>query len=69
VLPEARRFEFRLAERGEVIRGKISPAIADPDLINRHLHQPAQIRVLETRVGTGRPRYAVLALPTWPSDT
>ncbi len=69
VLPAGRRFEFRLAEGSEVVRGKIGPSIADPDVINRHLHQPVQIRVLATRVGTGRPRYSLQALPTWPGET
>jgi hypothetical protein len=69
VLPEGRRFEFRRVEEGEVVRGKIGSAVGDPAVINRHLHQTVQIRVLETRVGNGKPRYTLLALPTWPSET
>ncbi len=40
----------------EVIRGKIGPAVAAPDLINQRLHQPTPISVLTTRGGNGRPR-------------
>jgi hypothetical protein len=48
-----------------MIRGRIGAAIADPDVINRHLHRAATIDVLATPVGGGRPRYALTALPTW----
>jgi hypothetical protein len=65
VLPEGRRFEFRLTEDSEVIRGKIGLAIGDPDAINRHLHEPVRIQVLATQVGNGRPRYVLMAMPAW----
>jgi hypothetical protein len=68
VLPEGRRFEVRMAERGEVIRGNIGPAVGDADAINKCLHRPVQINVHATRVGSGRPRYVLLTLPTWPAD-
>jgi hypothetical protein len=65
VLPGGRTFEFRLAEGGDVVRGKVGPAISDPDLINRHLHELVTIEVLATRVANGRPRYALIAIPAW----
>jgi hypothetical protein len=65
VLPKARRFEFQLSANGEVVRGKIGQAIADPDFINQYLHRPATITVTATRVGNGKPRYMLLALPSW----
>jgi hypothetical protein len=65
VLPLGRRFEFKLSRTGEVIRGKIAPAIADPDEINQHLHRPYEISVMATQVGNGKPRYVLLALPSW----
>jgi len=65
VLPKGRTFEFKLADTGEVVRGKVGPAIADPDVINRHLHQATTIDVLATRVGNGRPRYVLTAVPGW----
>jgi hypothetical protein len=68
VLPEGRRFEFRMAEGSDVIRGKIGPAVGDPDVINKRLHRPVQVNVYATRVGTGSPRFVLLALPTWPAD-
>jgi hypothetical protein len=63
VLPRARAFEFKLAGSDQIVRGKISPAIADPDALNRMLHRPARIEVLVTRVGIGRPRYVLIAPP------
>lgn len=65
VLPKARRFEFKLSADGEVIRGKVGPAITDPDVINRYLHRPTEISVITTQVGNGKPRYVLLALPSW----
>jgi hypothetical protein len=69
VLPEGRQFEFQMAESGEVILGKVAQAIADPAVINQHLHEAVSIRVLATRVGKGKPRHALLQLPTWPGDS
>lgn len=68
VLPKARAFEFKLADSGQVIRGSIGPAIADPDLLHQDLHRSTTIRVMVTRVGAGRPRYLLLAPPA-PSPT
>ena len=64
-MPKGRTFEFKLAETDEVIRGKVGPAIADPDVINQHLHQPTTIDVLATRVGNGRPRYVLMEVSAW----
>lgn len=68
VLPKARTFEFKIAESEEVVRGKVSPAVATPDEINEHLHQQVTIEVLATRVGNGRPRYMLLAMPDWSDE-
>jgi hypothetical protein len=64
VLPKARVFEFKVADSPQVLRGKIAPTIADPDALNRELHQSVLIKVMVTRVGTGRPRYLLLEAPT-----
>lgn len=63
VLPKARIFEFRLADSSQVIRGKISPTVGDPDALNSELHRPSLIKVMVTRVGNGRPRYLLLQAP------
>jgi hypothetical protein len=63
VLPKARIFEFKLADSSQVIRGKISPTFGDPDALNRELHRPTIIKVMVTRVGSGRPRYLLLEPP------
>ena len=65
VLPASRTFEFRLSESGGIIRGKVGPAIVEPDSLNSHLHQPTTIIVNEMRVGSGKPRYVLTTLPTW----
>lgn len=65
VLPRRRTFEFKIAGTDEFIVGKVSPNIEDVDLINKHLHQQVEIRTMVTRVGDGRPRYLLIALPQW----
>lgn len=65
VLPKSRAFEFRLAGQDEVIRGKVAAAVLGIEEINRHEQQPVTIRVMETRVGNGKPRYLLLELPDW----
>lgn len=69
VLPKSRTFEFKLAESGEVVSGKVGPAITDADAINNHLHQRTKISVMTTRVGNGRPRYVLIEEPSWPAGT
>lgn len=65
-LPKRRTFEFKLAETGDVISGKIGPNINDPGAINHHLDQSVEIQLTATRVGQGRPRYVLNQLPGWP---
>lgn len=65
ILPKGRTFEFKLVDQGEVIRGKLGPAIRDADELNAHLHQFAQIKIMVTRVGNGRPRYVLMDAPVW----
>ncbi len=60
VLPQARTFEFKLAQDGAVIRGRISPAVADIAQFNRRIGEELTIRVAQTQVGKGRPRYVIL---------
>jgi hypothetical protein len=65
-LPTRRTFEFKLSETGEIITGKISSAVSQPEKINEHLYQTLNIQVMETRVGNnGRPRYMLLETPKW----
>jgi hypothetical protein len=69
-LPDSRSFEFRVAESGEVIRGKIGPSIGTPETVNQHLGQPTVIEVLEKRVLRGKPRYVLIRLPAaWQSPS
>ncbi len=66
-LPNARTFEFKLASDGQIIRGKIAPAVQDVEAINKHLQLRVQIPVTITQVGKGRPRYVLAQLPQWPA--
>lgn len=65
VLPNSRSFEFRLANDGQIIRGKVSPRVQNVDAINDHLHSAVQIDVTRTQVGNGRPRYLLTQMPQW----
>ncbi len=60
VLPEHRTFEFRRADNGEVIRGKVSIDIADAGKINDLIEKPMNIKVHTKTVGTVKPRYVLL---------
>lgn len=62
VLPQARTFEFKLAQDGAVIRGRISPAVADIAQFNRRIGEELTIRVAQTQVGKGRPRFVILGV-------
>lgn len=64
VLPTRRTFEFRDAN-GELVVGKIDPAVTDPHAINEHLDELVDVSMLVTRAGEGRPRYLLLVDPTW----
>ncbi len=64
VLPKRRTFEFKIRNVEEVIAGKVSSHIQNPDEINKMLHQQLRINVLLTQVGNGRPRYTLIDLPS-----
>ncbi len=65
VLPKGRSFEFKLTDNGEMIRGKIGPAILNADELNAHLHQSAKIKVMMTQIGGGKPGYVLMDMPEW----
>ena len=58
-------FEFRPAGNGEVIRGRVAGTVEAAEAINRHLHVSARIQLRTTHVGTGKPRYVLIAPPQW----
>lgn len=64
-LPHRRSFEFRLLGSEEILFGKISAGVEQLDAINDHRHQTVRARMMVTRVGNGRPRYSLLAMPDW----
>lgn len=65
VIPARRTFEFHAGQ--EVLVGKIGAGV-DPGQLKRLLDQLVRVQVLITRVGTGRPRYTLLAAPTLPAS-
>lgn len=65
LLPTPRTFEFRLKGSGEVVVGKINPAVAEIAEINNHLHQSARVRAISHRVGNGKARYVLVQNPDW----
>ncbi len=65
LLPKRRTFEFRRADTGEVVGGKMAAAIERPEAVNDHLGEPVIAQFAQTTVGHGRPRYLLQALPEW----
>jgi hypothetical protein len=63
VLPRRRSFEFRRADSGEVLTGRLAPAITRPETVNAHLYERVSVQMIRTVVGRGRPRFVLLALP------
>jgi hypothetical protein len=62
-MPVHRTFEFEVEADKRVITGKVGPAIEDADILNAVLKQRVKIKVVETRVGSGRPRYVLSEQP------
>jgi len=59
VLPQHRTFEFLLVAGNPIITGKVGAAIEDAGTLNTLLGQKVKITVVETLVGSGRPRYVL----------
>ncbi len=64
-LPNSRTFEFKLAETGQVLKGKVANNVQSIDQINAHRHEEIRIAVTVTQVGKGRPRYLLNQMPQW----
>lgn len=62
VLPDKRIFEFKTTG-GEVLHGRVSAEIDDPNVINNHLYTEVSIQVTARRIGSSSPRYTLKALP------
>jgi len=65
VLPRRRTFEFELEESKEVLSGKIAAHYGDASTINRHLGETIEVELVETRLGSGRPRFVLANEPNW----
>jgi len=63
LLPRRRSFEFRRADSGEVLTGKLAAGVLRPEIVNEHLYEPVNIQLVRTVVGRGRPRFVLAALP------
>lgn len=69
LLPTPRTFEFKIAQSGEVVVGKINPVVADIADINTNLHRQARVRAISHRIGNGRARYVLIQSPQWLDET
>ncbi|WP_280549315.1 MULTISPECIES: hypothetical protein [unclassified Halomonas] len=67
-LPHRGSCEFQIEQSKEWLTAKIGPGVEAPDSINDHRGQVVQAKILVTQAGRGRPRYKLLALPTWPAS-
>lgn len=65
MLPGHRTFEFVRDDTGQVLSGKVATSVQEPETINRHLGEPTTVQLIETRVGSGRPRYQLIEAPQW----
>lgn len=63
VLPQHRTFEFRVEGQERAFMGKVGPDIENAEKLNEVLTQRVIIKVMETRVGSGRPRYVLIEQP------
>ncbi|CAI2791810.1 Uncharacterised protein [Serratia grimesii] len=62
-LPNKRQCEFVVLGETEIRTAKIDKTIENPDLINKHLSHPANVRFNKVTVGTGKPRYILTQIP------
>lgn len=69
VLPQHRTFEFRAEDQDRAIVGKVGPNIENAEKLNEVLTQRVRIKVMETRVGSGRPRYVLNEQPETIQET
>jgi hypothetical protein len=66
VLPLSRSAEFTVAEPESVIKARIDPEVPDLVALNRRLGERVTIRVRQTTVAKGKPRYVVLRVSPTP---
>jgi len=59
-LPNRKSFEFEVNETKEIIFGKVSNDMDNPEKINQILNKKVKISTLARRVGTGKPRYTLV---------
>ncbi|RDB35041.1 MAG: hypothetical protein DCC88_12225 [Spirobacillus cienkowskii] len=64
LLPNKRTFEFKIKGSNELITGKISPSILNPEKINSIINHEIEIKVTKTTVGRGKPRYLIIEIPS-----
>jgi len=62
LLPYSRIFEFRTTT-DEVIKGRISQSISEPETLNQYVGETLDILLHVSRVGDAKPRYQLLRVP------
>ena len=53
---------FKIKDSNELIAGKISTSILNPEKINSILNQETEIKVTKTTIGSGKPRYLMIEI-------
>ncbi|WP_457673784.1 hypothetical protein [Thiolapillus sp.] len=72
VLPKGRAFEFRIADRDEVIRGKLGPDMEEEKILMLNqdfLYKPVKITLNIVQVGQGRPRFTLESIEDIQEDS
>ncbi|MDB6448535.1 hypothetical protein PII48_06575 [Serratia sp. 21NM0010] len=64
-LPNKRQCEFMIVGETEILTAKISKSVENPDIINKHLGKLGNASFSKKTVGNGKPRFTLIALPTW----
>ena len=65
VLPNKRQCEFLIKGETDVKSAKIDKAFADPNVMNKHLSEPARAKFVKKSIGKGKPRFILLSEPSW----
>lgn len=63
VLPVSRTFEFKSNNHKDILKGKISSDVIDPDLINREwLNKQLSVKLTKVIVGKSKPKFILKSL-------
>ncbi|MEI7151517.1 MULTISPECIES: hypothetical protein [Pectobacterium] len=64
-LPNKRQCEFIILGETDIKTAKIDKSVESPDLINKHLGYKCNAIFKKITVGSGKPRFVLVNLPSW----